>query len=81
MTKPEYIDLDQARITLADYGIDLNQRQIKRAAEMNAFGRRKLPFFIDPIDKKLKIDKNTLLRIYMRLQADAENSALALVFD
>lgn len=42
-------------------GVDLSARQMKRAAETDAFGRRKLPFFIDPIDKKLKIEKGRLV--------------------
>lgn len=54
-------DLEQARFVLSELGIEFNERQMKRAAEKDAHGRRKLPFFIDPIDKKLKINKNTLL--------------------
>jgi len=41
---------------------------MKRAAEMDASGVRKLPFFVDPIDGKLKIEKGTLVRIYMDAQ-------------
>ncbi len=81
MLNPIYLDLVQARNALAEYGIELNERQMKRAAEKDGFGRRKLPFFIDPIDKKLKIEKNTLLNIYVQRQICAENSALALEFD
>lgn len=74
MTRPFYIDLDQAREVLAEMGVELSERQIKRAAEMNAQGRRKLPFFIDPIEGKLKINKNALIEIYIKRQADAQNS-------
>jgi hypothetical protein len=56
-------------------GVDLNERQMKRAAEMDAGGVGKLPFFVDPIDGKLKIVKGTLVKIYMDAQAGAENSA------
>ncbi len=56
-------------------GVELNERQIKRAAEPDSNGRRKLPFFVDPIERKLKIEKGTLVRIYRQLQIDAENSA------
>ena len=72
---PQYIGLTQARQVLAEMGIELNERQIKRAAEPDARGKRKLPFFVDPIENKLKIEKGTLVRIYRQLQIDAENSA------
>lgn len=72
---PYYIGLDQARQVLADMGIELNTRQMQRAAEKDASGRRKLPFFVDPIDGKLKIEKGTLVRIYREAQIRAENSA------
>ncbi len=75
MTRPCYIDLEQARETLAAMGVELTPRQMKRAAEPDAYGRRKLPFFIDPIDKKLKIEKRTLIKIYMRRQTEAERCA------
>ena len=75
MKQPCYIDLDQARHVLAEMGVELNPRQMKRAADKDASGNRKLPFFIDPIEGKLKIEKGTLTRIYMELQAQAENSA------
>lgn len=75
MDTPCYINLEQAREVLAGMGIDLSVRQIKRASEPDAEGRRKLPFFVDPIEKKLKIEKGTLVRIYRQLQIDAENSA------
>ena len=73
MRMPHYIDLDSAREVLADMGIDLNERQIKRAAEPYANGNRKLPFFIDPIDGRLKIEKQSLVDTYRRAQVDAEN--------
>jgi hypothetical protein len=55
-------------------GIELNERQIKRAAELDAHGRRKLPFFIDPIDGRLKIEKRSLVDIYRKAQIEAENN-------
>ncbi len=75
MTRPCYIDLEQAREILAAMGVELTPRQMKRAAEPDACGRRKLPFFIDPIDKKLKIEKQTLISIYMNRQVQAERNA------
>ena len=75
MRKPCYIDLEQAREVLAEMGVKLTPRQMKRAAEPDAYGQRKLPFFIDPIDKKLKIEKQTLINIYMNRQVQAERNA------
>jgi hypothetical protein len=71
---PQYINLEQARQVLAEMGIELNPRQMKRAADKDAAGRRKLPFFVDPIEGTLKIEKGTLVDIYRRLQIEAENS-------
>lgn len=74
MKLPCHIDLNDARQVLAEMGVVLNERQMKRAANPDAFGRRKLPFFVDPIEGKLKIEKGTLVRIYRELQIEAENS-------
>ena len=74
MRNPCYIDLEQARQVLAEMGVALNPRQMKRAADKDALGRRKLPFFVDPIEGRLKLEKNTLQRIYMQAQARAENN-------
>lgn len=71
---PQYIGLDQARQVLADMGIELSPRQIKRAADKDADGRRRLPFFVDPIEGKLKIEKGSLVEIYQKLQIEAENN-------
>jgi hypothetical protein len=75
MPSPFYIDLEEARKTLAEIGIELTAKQIKRAADPDAHGRRKLPFFVDPIDKRLKINRGTLLEIYTHCQVQAEISA------
>jgi hypothetical protein len=75
MKPPTYINLEQARQVLAEMGVELNERQIKRAADPDAAGRRKLPFFVDPIDGRLKIEKGTLVKIYQQAQVNAENSA------
>lgn len=76
MTKqPFYIGLDEARQALAEIGITLSPKQMKRAADPDAAGRRKLPFFIDPIDGRLKIERGTLMEIYMRCQVEAERAA------
>jgi hypothetical protein len=73
LKQPCYIDLTQARQVLADMGVELNERQMKRAADKDAHGHRKLPFFVDPIDGRLKIERGTLVRIYRDLQIQAEN--------
>lgn len=68
---PCYIGLDEARQVLAEIGIDLNPRQMKRAADRDAKGQRKLPFFVDPVEGTLKIEKNTLVAVYSDLQSKA----------
>lgn len=75
MKPPCYIDLKEARAVLATIGIDLTPRQMKRAADLDAYGKRKLPFFVDPIDRRLKIEKGSLLEIYASCQVEAEHSA------
>ncbi|RBI76117.1 hypothetical protein DQW77_04335 [Roseovarius sp. TE539] len=74
MKPPCYIGLSQAREVLAEMGIELNERQIKRAADPDPNGKRKLPFFVDPIDGRLKIERGTLVDIYQRAQVEAENN-------
>jgi hypothetical protein len=46
---------------------------MQRAAEQDALGRRKLPFFVDPIERKLKIEKDDLMNIYIRKHVEAQN--------
>lgn len=75
MNTPTYISIEGAREVLAEMGIELTSRQIKRAADPDAHGKRKLPFFVDPIDKRLKIEKGTLVEIYNRCQVNAVNNA------
>jgi hypothetical protein len=75
MQFPCYIDLEEARQVLGEMGVELNPRQMKRAADKDATGKRKLPFFVDPIEGKLKIEKGTLVRIYRELQIQAENNS------
>ncbi|WP_179952965.1 hypothetical protein [Devosia marina] len=70
---PHYIGLEQARQVLAEMGVELTPRQMKRAADKDAAGCRKLPFFVDPIEGTLKIERGTLVNIYRQLQIDAEN--------
>lgn len=62
---------------LAEIGIELTPKQMKRAADPDAHGKRKLPLFVDPIDKRLKIERGILLENYMRCQDQAERSARA----
>lgn len=68
---PCYIGLEQARQVLAEIGVELTPRQMKRAADRDAHGHRKLPFFVDPIEGTLKIEKGTLVDIYQKLQSEA----------
>lgn len=71
---PCYLDLEQARAVLAEMGVNLSKRQIKRAADPDIHGRRKLPFFIDPIEGRLKIEKGALVSAYRNLQIEAEKN-------
>ena len=73
MGGPHYIDLNEARQVLSSMGIEFNERQMKRAADPDHNGQRKLPFFIDPIDGRLKIERSTLVGIYMKRQREAES--------
>jgi hypothetical protein len=74
MKNPHYVDLDEARKVLSELGVEFNSRQMKRATDMDGEGKRKLPFFIDPIDHRLKIEKETLINIYLKRQMEAERN-------
>ena len=74
MKQPRYLGLEEARQVLAGMGVNLTLRQMQRAAEQDAQGRRKLPFFVDPIERKLKIEKNDLVSIYFRRQIEAQRN-------
>jgi hypothetical protein len=69
---PHYLDLEEARQLLAEMNIHLTPRQIKRSSDMDAKGKRKLPWFIDPIEGRLKIERNALLSAYFNRQVEAE---------
>ena len=71
MKQPCYLGLEDARQVLAEMGVHLSLRQMQRAAEQDAHGRRKLPFFVDPIEHKLKIEKDDLVSAYFRKQVEA----------
>ena len=74
MKQPCYLGLDDARQVLAEMGIHLTERQMQRAAEQDAQGRRKLPFFVDPIQHKLVIEKDDLLSAYFKKQVEAQRN-------
>lgn len=67
----QFITIDETINTLAEIGIQMKLSQMKRAAEPDHNGLRKIPFFKDPIDGRLKIDKNTLLDMYNSLHNEA----------
>ena len=72
MRQPHFIGLEEARQVLAEMGVALTPRQMKRAADKDAEGRRKLPFFIDPIEGTLKIEKQDLINAYVKQQVHAQ---------
>ena len=74
MKQPCYLGLEDARQALAAMGVNLTLRQMQRAAEQDAHGRRKLPFFVDPIEHKLKIEKDDLLSAYFKRQVEAQRN-------
>lgn len=74
MKQPCYIGLEEARQVLAGMGITLSERQMQRAAEQDAQGRRKLPFFVDPIQHRLMIEKDDLLSAYFKKQVEAQRN-------
>ena len=74
MKQSHYIGLEEARQLLAEMGVRLTLRQMQRAAEQDAQGRRKLPFFVDPIERKLKIEKADLISIYLKRQVQAQRN-------
>ena len=74
MKQPCYLGLEDARQVLAGMGVNLTKRQMQRAADMDAHGRRKLPFFVDPIEHKLKIEKDDLLSAYFKRQVEAQRN-------
>lgn len=67
----QFITIDETIDTLAEIGIKIKLSQIKRAAEPDHNGLRKIPFFKDPIDGRLKIDKSTLIGMYQALHSQA----------
>jgi hypothetical protein len=73
-TKSFYTNLEQARTVLAEMGIELSERQMRRAAETDAAGRRKLPFFVDPIEGTLKIEKRALVDANLKREVSALNN-------
>ena len=74
MKQPCYLGLEEARQVLAEMGIHLTERQMQRAAEQDAQGRRKLPFFVDPIQHKLMIEKDDLVSAYFKKQVEAQRN-------
>lgn len=74
MKQPYYLGLEDARQVLAGMGVNLTLRQMQRAAEQDAQGKRKLPFFVDPIEHRLKIEKDDLLSAYFNRQVEAQRN-------
>jgi hypothetical protein len=66
--------MDEARELLAEMNIHLTPRQIKRSSDLDAAGKRKLPWFVDPIEGRLRIERNALLKAYLRRQVEAERN-------
>jgi len=67
--QPHYVGLEEARQIRAQMGVQLTLRQMQRAAEQDAQGRRKIPYFVDTIERKLKIEKDDTPRVPDRVVA------------
>ena len=74
MKQPRYLGLEEARQVLAGIGVEVTLGQMQRAAQQDAQGRRKLPFFLDPIAHRLKIEKDDLLSAYFERQIEAQRN-------
>ncbi len=72
---PHYLNFEEARQLLAEMNVHLTRRQIKRSSDRDAAGKRKLPWFIDPIEGRLKIERNALLSAYFNRQVEAERNS------
>lgn len=72
----QFITIDETIPTLAEIGIEMKLSQIRRAAEPDHNGLRKIPFFKDPIDGRLKIEKGTLIGMYQTLHNRAVDNWL-----
>jgi hypothetical protein len=64
----------RSQALLAELNVILTPRQMKRAADLDAHCKRKLPFFLDPIEGRLKIERNSLLSAYFNRQVEAERN-------
>jgi len=76
----QFITIDETINTLAEIGIQMKMSQMKRAAEPDHNGIRKIPFFKDPIDGRLKIDKGILIEMYKTLHNEALSNCHYTIF-
>ncbi len=74
LSKQFYIEITQVPEALESIGVGVDIDQVKRACEPDAHGKRKLPAFLDPIKKKLMVNKFRLFEIYQHLEAEAEKN-------
>ena len=75
-----FITIEETVNTLSEIGISLKLSQVKRAAEPDVNGCRKIPFFKDPIDGRLKIEKTTLINMYRSLHSEALEHCLFSIY-
>ena len=66
MKQPCYIGLEEARQVSAEWASNSCHTPDTARRRQDAQGRRKLPFFVDPIEHKLKIEKDDLLSAYFK---------------
>ena len=74
-TKPSHGDLSQApALSSSRTGVELTGCQMNLAAETDAQERRTLPFFVDAIEGRLKIERQALINAYRQKQVTAERN-------
>ena len=79
MKQPCYIGLEDARQVLGGDGRQTHATADAARGGQDAQGRRKLPFFVDPIEHKLKIEKDDLTeRVFQTASGSAEKPATKL---
>jgi len=73
----KYLDRQQVREWLAERGVTLNDRQVRRAMEPDAEGKRAIPAAKCPIRKCLIVRQSDLERLYPSQDAVAPQTARA----
>ena len=74
MKQPCYIGLEEARQVLAEMGVQFTPQQMQRAADKDAQGGASCRSSSIRSRAQLKIEKDSLVSIYMQRQVEAERN-------